>query len=468
MSLKEQKLFFTRNGEFTVWEKLNALTLPLLEDLYYYILDKGVIDGRSYPVDEEFPSFLYRAFESLNESQNKEQFEVKINEAFSYTDTPRSDFNALIYHFPVKMLDFLSAKYNIEELKSTKHQKFEIQGLEIDSWYYEERNIIDIRFTSEKNSYFKENNNIQYLHTEIRVYLNLNVALLTNFTQYTHSDTDKSKFMSAVLSKVAFVGNGVIQPINLSDHTLRKLIVMEDQNLPAKLKFHVEGRFKVDIDINHDANVRDLISQEEIKYFYDKYPLSVIRVKIRDDAEKLISLDGTTGKMFSRSLNLEPEDIDDFIEKISILLSYDYLNVNYRKEIGRLAYYNMMGSDQQKDNVVSSIYKDIESYIYTETQDITGVFVKLISNSFFYCLKEKIILDQLDVTKSNEILRNLDSRMVSYLQRITKVQSSEIGATLNKLLELYNQNKDDVTKLTIAIHESIRNITELIPNASGQ
>ena len=83
MSLKEQKLFFTRNGEFTVWEKLNALSKSLWEDLYYFSLDKGFIDGRAYPDDEGFPSFLYRAYETLEESTIEQQtFELEISSLF--------------------------------------------------------------------------------------------------------------------------------------------------------------------------------------------------------------------------------------------------------------------------------------------------------------------------------------------------------------------------------------------------
>ncbi|MEC0089882.1 hypothetical protein [Paenibacillus macquariensis] len=462
MSLKEQKLFFTRNGEFTVWEKLNALSLPLLEKLYFFVFEKKYI-GDFYPADNEFSSFLYRAFEALEESkENQGIFELEINNTFSEIITPRCDFNALIYHVSGTMLDIESSRLNLEELN--KHD-FEIDGLEMEYWYYPEKDIVDVRFTSEKSSYFKENNNLQYLHTELRVYLGFNIVLMTNFSQYTHTDTEKNKFIKSIIVSVSSSRNTVIAPIKLSDHSLRKLIVMEDQNLPAKLKFQIEGRFKVDIDISHDVNVRDLISQEEIKYFYDKYPLSLIRVKIRDDADKLMSLDGNEGKMYSRSQNLDPEDIDEFIEKINILLAYDYLNVNYRNEIGRLAYYHIVGSDQLKDNIVSTIYKDIEKYILSETLDYTGVFVKLLSNSFFFCLKDKKILSSV---MPIDLLEKFDGRMINYLQKITNVKINEIGGILAHLLDLYKENLDDVSKLTIAIDDSISTVTELIRNASGQ
>ncbi len=465
MSLKEQKLFFTRNGQFSVWEKLNALNFEQLEKLYYFLFEKRYI-GDYYPAsNDEFPSFLYKAYESLGDSPDKQTaYEEMINLSFCEIETPKCDFNALIYHYSGVSFDLESARMNLERLKENIGG-LEIVGLEMELWYYPDKNVLDVRFTSEKSSYFKENNNVQYLHTEVRVYLDYNVALMTNYSQYTHNDNEKNKFINSVVQSVSTVRNILLSPIKLSDHSLRKLIVMEDQNLPAKLKFHVEGRFKVDIDIDHDAKVKDLVSQEEIKYFYDKFPITLIRVKVRDDEEKMINLDGIDGKMFTRSQNVEPEDIDAFTEKISMLLAYDYLNVNYQKEIGWMATNNLIASNQQKDNIVNTIYKEIDKFILRKTNDVTGVFVKLVSNSFFYCLKERKVLTP---KHDGDFDSKIDVRLIQYLSKIVKIQAAQIVGILNCLLELFNENQGDVAKLTLTIDASIKGVSELIQDASGQ
>ncbi|MCL9659430.1 hypothetical protein L2089_01965 [Paenibacillus hunanensis] len=467
MSLKEQKLFFTRNGQYTVWEKLNSLNLESFDEIYYYLIQKNIHSPEGYPHLKAFPHHLYKIYENLSDSSNdKETFELKVNQLFNGIENPKCDFNALIYYINTTVFDIQSIILNLEQLKHNL-ESLDIEGLEMDIWSDESERIVDIRFTSEKKLYFKENNNIQYLNTEIRIYVDLKVMLLTNFSQYTHSDNEKNKFILKVVEKISSLRTELFKPIKLSDHTLRKLIVMEDQNFPAKLKFHIEGRFKVGIDIDHSTSASDLISQEEIKYFYDKYPLSLIRVKINDDDEKLINLDGLNGKIFSRSLNLTSEDINEFVEKISILLEYDYLNINYKKDILSMASRRITVPNQTRENLVSTIYKAIEGYIQHNINDHTGVFVKLISNTFFYCLKEKIVFSG-QFTQPHEIKGILDERILGYTKSISGLAKDDINGILFCLFNLYKQNVDNLTNLTLSIHKSIQDTLELMRDASGQ
>ncbi|MCY9592994.1 hypothetical protein PC41400_27120 [Paenibacillus chitinolyticus] len=463
MSMKERKLFFTRNGEYTVWEMLNALTDTYLEELYEFALTKRWTE--LYPKsNDEFPSFLFNIFEELDELNNN-NFLTQIQDRFYMVPPPRSDFNAIVFHYYGTSLDLGSVEVKLDELKRNL-VTFGIDGLQLEFFIYSEinghKNVVDLRFTSEKSSYYKKNENIQFLNTEIRIYLNSKIALLTNFSQYTHSDKDKYNFINNIIRNVSSYSGTDLKPIHLSDQSLRELLLLEDTQIPSRLKFEVEGRLKVNIDINQKAALQDLIYQDEIKYFYDKFPLSTIKVNISDTEIKPMTVDGLEGKIMTRVSNVEVLDIDNFIKKLSILLEYDYLNQNYQKNIQDFADNRLTTTKSQKDIIVQTCYAEVERVIKKHYEDVTGVFVKVIQNAFFFCLKSKIKLVPTSVIKIE-----MDDKAVKYLAIITDFNPPEVINVLGALLELYSLHNTDIKSLMIEIDKSLNLNQRMIPNASG-
>ncbi|KKC46950.1 hypothetical protein VE23_07050 [Paenibacillus sp. D9] len=464
MSMKERKLFFTRNGQFSFWEKLNALKFEMLEELYYFVVEKKWTS--LYPRNnDEFPSFIYKIYEVGGNQQAS--LETKVDELFSLVELPKSDFNAYVYHYPGQSLDLVSAEINLNKLKDSVLD-FKIEGLEIDIFPYEimnnHKNVIDIRFTSGRSLYFKQNENIQFLNTEIRFYLEKRMAVVTNFSQYTHNDADKALFINKSIQQVSSYRGANLSPILLSDQSLRELLLLEDTQLPTKLKFEVEGRLKVKIDVSDKSNFNDLVLQDEVKYFYDKFPLTNIRVNLSEVGEKWLSVDGAEGKLMTRAQNIEVCEIDSFVEKLSILIEYDYLNRNYLEDIQNRANHKLITTQSTKNMIIKSCYHDVEIKISDYQKDFTGVFIKLLQNAFFYCINTRLYLKPKATEKTYYAL---DVKTIGYLARINDVKPEAITNILLSLLELYSEHKDNIKDLMVAIDDLIQSCSGMIDNASG-
>lgn len=205
MIIKERKLFFTRNGEYTVWEMLNELNEPQLHELYIFVLSEKRWTENHPGTLDRYPWFLYNIWDKLGPNERLE-LEAEIRKKFSELGELSSDFNGFLYCFSASSLDLESARLNLINLtRSTSN--FEIDGLEISFFIYpellESKNIVDVRFTSERTRYYLENENTIHLNTEIRVYLDLRIAVLTNYSEYTHSTSEKSLFIKEVLEAVS-------------------------------------------------------------------------------------------------------------------------------------------------------------------------------------------------------------------------------------------------------------------------
>lgn len=464
MSLKEQKLFFTRNGNWLLWEMLCHLKDIYYDDLYDLCIGKKWTN--TYPSSkDEFPSFLYTIYEELGQEE-QEILGAKIEEFFSITGQPKSDFNAFIYKYIGVCLDIKSIDANLKALEGSIDQ-LDIEGLEMR--YYLHQNvkdmgdIVDICFTSDKSLYYKRNDNAQLIHTEIRVYLQYNIALMTDFSQYTHSDSDKKKFILETLKRVSSFRSAAIEPLKLSSDSLKKLFVLEDATIPSKMKFNIEGRMKVGFAFDRSLNYEEILGQDEVKMFYDKYSLSVVRINLSDTEDKYITVDGMDGKLISRSHLLDVSDIDNFIKRLSVLITYDYLNHNYYKDILFLAKQNLIGPDMKKEQKVNTCYKEVEKTLNSVCTGVnSGVFVNVLRNSFFYCIKEGIAI------KSEENAIQLNDESTAYLGLIVKVVPKQVNEVLNALLSLYKENNKDLSNLIVSIDDRINSSKRAIMDASGQ
>lgn len=463
MSLKEQKLFFTRNGNWLLWEMLSNLKDEYYNDLYDLCISK--LWTNTYPgSNNEFPSFIYKIYEEL-EPDDQGILGLKIKEFFLLSGEPKSDFNAFIFSYSGTCLDPKSIELNLKALQ-VNIGEFSIEDLKIN--FFQQQisgigNVVDVRFTSDRSLYYKQNENTQTVHTEIRVYLQFNVALMTDFSQYTHSDSDKKKFIIGVLRCVSSFRSSSIEPLKLSDDSLKKLMVLENATLPSKMNFNIEGRMKIGIAFDRSLNYEEIFRQNEVKMIYNKYPLSLVRINLSDNEDKYITVDGVEGKLFSRSHLLDVSDVDQFIKRLSVLITRDYLNQNYFSKILFLAKQNLIGPDMKKEQKVNNCYKEVERALKSVCTDVnSGVFVNVLRNSFFYCIKEGIAI------KAEEIVVELHEEAKQYLALIVNSSPKQMDETLNALIPLYNNNKDDLSNLIVSIDDRINSSKRAIPDASGQ
>lgn len=436
---------------------LNALNDELLKKLYLYMFSNKWVD--THPArTEEFPSFIYRNTEKLAPEYQEEMLE-QISICFSQVEKPKCDFNAYIYKFIGSCLDKKSIELNLEQLKVD----FEQVGIVLDYFITESghddlNTIIDILFTSEKNIPYKGNDNIRILNTEIRIYTDYNLALVTNFSNYTHNASDKKKFIKEVLESISS-HRGEIEPITLSDQTLRNLLIMNDK-LPSKFKFEVEGRLMVGIQLKETGEYQNVIKHDEIKYFYDKYQLSVLKVKISDAEDKYLNVNGVEGKLTTRS-HLEVDDIDSFMITLSKLLHYDYLNYTYENEIKNKARMALSGgTNYQKDNIVRICYKLVNEKFAELFGDAVDIgFINVARNAFFYCLFKNIF-----VIGQNKY--QLDSYVLKYLSKIVGFNDNVINVIFSSIVDTYHENRGSLQDFILGLNKII-NDKRLVSNASG-
>jgi len=338
MIIKERKLFFTRNGNYSTWEMLNELSEEYLRELHRIALEEFWTE--TMPPDiNAYPWSLFSIQDNLDEL-NKAIFSDELTQRFSQMGEPQSDFNAHLYFFHGISFDFDSIKLNLNKLID-ESERFDIEGLEIEYFLYDDYNgfpnILDIRFTSDKNHYYRINKNQHQLNTELRIYLDLNIALMTNYSDYTHSSLHKNKFIDEIISSISS-HSGSLNPKPFSDMLLRYMLAVSNNGtLPSKLKFEIDGRYKIGVDMGQPTQLKDIINQDDLKNIYNKYELSVIKVQIADDEEKCLSILGKEGKLISRAKNLDVSDVDSFVLKLKELLKYDYLYKDYFNDIKILA-----------------------------------------------------------------------------------------------------------------------------------
>ncbi|MFB0831828.1 hypothetical protein ACEU2D_19795 [Brevibacillus laterosporus] len=456
MSIKEQKLFFTRHDNYSIWEMLILLPQEYLDDLYKLCIRK--MWTNQYPRHNDFPAFLYRIYlYDLSEEEECQTFLNAIEEKFKLIEKPKSDFNGLLYLYTGQSLDIQSAEHNLRALKENPHEH-NINGYELE-YFLSSKNIIDVRFSNSKLESYKENDIDQIVHTEIRVYLDKSIAIITNFSEYTHKDSEKQLFVRTILERVSSF-RGEPQPVKLSDALLRKLLISSN-TLPSKMKFDIDDIMNVGFHLKEPSKIEEAILNDEFRNIYDTGTLHFIRVKISESEEKYLHIDGLKGKIMSRTKNIDIIDIDLFISKIAPLLKYDYLNEDYKKKLCAMAQNKLDGPKSQKDIIANKIYKSITDKIYTLTKDETGVYTSLLTNIFIYCAKNGYFLD---IASDQQELHN---ESLDFFSKIVGTNQHLILQLLSSILKLYYDNKDDLSYLIEVYNEQILAYQRMNVNASG-
>jgi len=455
MAIREQKLFFTRNGEYSLWEQLSYLKEDQLEELLTYVFEKQWVDTAPGLI-EEYPWYFYSTYQKLEKDEYRELLATKIYGFFSELPEPPNDFNALLFHINAAMLDLESANQQLQELQRVN---FEIEELNIKLFLHPEINAIDVRFTSPLISRYKESQLQQIINTEIRVYLSFNTALVTNYSNYTHSDKAKEKFIVETVARVSS-HRGEIKPLKFSDALMRKLLHTGKQQT-SKLKFELEDRLKVAIEINQSSTLQDVIKHDEIKYFYTKGSLALLKVELADDPNKALIID-VEGKLICRNQNLFPEDIDDFIDDLNPLLKFDYLNKDYKGLFKQLAFRNLDGLSFQKELNITNSITVIDSIIQEQCRDESETFPRVIFNMFMYCMVHKVFLDDVGA-----ISVSFPEKELRYLARIGNVPKETVIALINTLLNYYLRSNNQLEVLMQQFDREVSEYQRMIENASG-
>lgn len=452
MSIREQKLFFTRNGKYTIWEMLNLLNEDSLDILFNYIyVEKSWTEFAPGPYSE-FPSYIYKVYEDiLKTEEDKLSLYNIIDQQFKLIEEPLNDFNGYIYIINSSIFDMKSILLNLEKLKDNITD-MEIDNLEMEYYIYdgidEGNHIVDFCFSNKKFTNYKQNSIEQIINTEIRIYVDLNIAVMTNYSDYTHRDSEKNKFINTILENISS-HKGEIDPLKLSDTALRNLVLVSDQ-VPSKFKFDIEGRADVGVAIKNSSTSNNPFNHDEVKKMYEKFSVSQLKVTLSEDDEKYLIIDGKEGKIHSKSKNLNYFDIDSFVLKLSTLFKFDYLNYTYEKEIKNLANIELTGTENTKYNIVSTCYKNIYDLIKSILNDKPDEFATMVRNSFFHILTLK------DFYVVGEERDSIDDRTLKYLSRITRKNGDSITTILHILIKISEEN-DKLEDLMVSLDYYIKN-----------
>lgn len=455
MAIKEQKLFFTRNGEYSLWEKLIHLENEQLELLLDFCFSKFNPTGAPGVIDE-YPSWLYKQYNICVDQANKLLYTQKIDDFFNQNIDPMNDFNALLYYIPGELFDKASVLRNLRNLNILD---FDIENLKIESFDRSEKNQVDIRFRSPRISRYKESEFEQLLNTEIRLYLDLRIVLITNWSNYTHSESTKTQFINESIKLVSTVRTEV-KPFKFSDNLMRKLLHTGKQQT-SKLKFALEDRLRVAIEINQSSSIEEAIKHDEIKYFFNKGSLALLKVELDNDPTKTLIIDAD-GKLMSRTQNLHYNDIDEFIEQLHPLLKYDYLNDDYKSLFKQLAYTNLQGINSQKDIVINKCLLSLNNIFQKNCNDPSNVFSSLIMNMFLYC-----IIHQIYLFDTNEVNIEIPETTLRYVAQIRSINKEKVSQIINSLFKHYYLLNNDLELLIVKYDEIIDEYQRMITDATG-
>ncbi|MCA0971859.1 hypothetical protein LCM20_14730 [Halobacillus litoralis] len=435
---REQKLFFTRHSNYTLWEKLSILPNPMLYRLFLFSMDKRWVSEAPANVDA-YGYYLFKISSELNDN-DFEEFLEKVDEFFFMITPPNKDFNGLLYQFTGHYYSNDELIDKLEHLKEN-HLDFDIDNLSIEYFFHstrEKKTVVDVRFTSPHNNFYKDNTNDSLLHTEVRVYPECYIALVTNYSDYTHTAKQKSQFINSVL-KCTLRNSGNYEPTPLQDHSLRSILLV-DKSIPSRLTFQIEGRLTVGVDIMNPTDFRETMEQDEVRELYQKYDISHIKVILSKHSNKSLMIDGQEGKIVSRVKTLEPHDIDDFIYELTKLLQFDYLTLNYEKQILANARDRYTSTEALTKLTLKKSYSDVKDTLESIVPDDKIIFLTLIENTFYYCLINNINFEGTS-EYSGELAFNTYTEQ--FFEKIFNLSITEIYTILKNIIgecEVYFEN----------------------------
>ncbi|HBJ1646676.1 TPA: hypothetical protein LA462_001157 [Clostridium botulinum] len=430
----EQKLFFTRNGEYTLWEKLHEISTGKLEIIKAYISDELQVDMQKYE-NSSTESYIYNCYRLIDCDQ-KSLLDIQINQFFEEDKGVGTDFNGTLYKMDVSYMN-AEIIYNLLEKLEEKVDIFDIDGLKISRFIREEENCVDIRVASTKKIDYKENTNDRLINTEVRIYIDLGLMVMTDYSDYTHAKCIKSMLIQEI-RHIILNQNGVLEPYTLSDMALRVLL-KRSKKYASKFKFAVGDYMSLDCNILENVT-EDPLMISGLKEIYDKHKMFEIKVSMSINEEKYITIDGERGKLSSRSKCIEISDINEFVILISEVVKYDYLNSNYIKQSKDIAKRVLVGPTTNKisqvDGMYSIIYESITDILVSKV-DIDNISLTI--NAFFYSLLKKI-----EVSEGVTIEYEIDAITLQTIKKIFGIDSVKVNKLYNKLIKIALSQESDV------------------------
>ncbi len=430
----EQKLFFTRNGEYTLWEKLHEISTGKLEIIKAYISDELQVDMQKYE-NSSTESYIYNCYRLIDCDQ-KSLLDIQINQFFEEDKGVGTDFNGTLYKMDVSYMN-AEIIYNLLEKLEEKVDIFDIDGLKISRFIREEENCVDIRVASTKKIDYKENTNDRLINTEVRIYIDLGLMVMTDYSDYTHAKCIKSMLIQEI-RHIILNQNGVLEPYHLMYMALRVLL-KRSKKYASKFKFAVGDYMSLDCNILENVT-EDPLMISGLKEIYDKHKMFEIKVSMSINEEKYITIDGERGKLSSRSKCIEISDINEFVILISEVVKYDYLNSNYIKQSKDIAKRVLVGPTTNKisqvDGMYSIIYESITDILVSKV-DIDNISLTI--NAFFYSLLKKI-----EVSEGVTIEYEIDAITLQTIKKIFGIDSVKVNKLYNKLIKIALSQESDV------------------------
>lgn len=430
----EQKLFFTRNGEYTVWEKIDSLNEQELDNILEYIrCELGMEIEHLYEISRK-KGVIYSFYDSPENKDNT--IEEVIDLHFSLDNVGKCDFNATLYKIDLKFTDIDLGYNQLQKLKVMCNE-YGIENLSASIFMRNEEKCIDIRLSSNKMSDYKDNSNEQIINTEVRIYFNLGLILVTDYNDYTHSKTVKELLLNGIYNLLndSFENK---TSYKLSDITLR-LLLKKSKKYASKFKFYVDDYLNVDFNIVEDMGANPL-EHRGLREFYEKHKISGIKIAMNSNEDIYIYVDGDRGKLITRTKNMEVKYIDEFIILLNDVIKYDYLNFDYKKNLKDAAMRVLIGHTAQKISFVEEVYRKVEDKIMVSLGDKSDIeTVALTRNTFFYCL-----VNRRRVKDKREVESELESGVVKQLSRWLKVEKEVINFTFDYLIKLAIDSNESI------------------------
>lgn len=446
----EQKKFFTRNGEYTNWEKIQALKESCLQEIINKISEFTILEDSS-----SNRRYIYRLCEDSKYENIKDKV-LKLVNTYFYREAniEKTDFNGLLFKMDFSYFDIENSYRVLQRLNECKDE-YELNNPQFHVFLRKEQGCIDIRLSTTKLNEYKDNSNEQMINTELRLYFKLGLILMTDYSEYTHSKTIKMQLIDNI-QKLLTNTHIKIEPYKLSDMTLRVLL-KKSKRYSSKFKFSIDDFMDVDFIVSESIN-EDPLKYDGLKEFYDKHQISAIKISMSANEDKYISIYGEKGKIISRSKSMEVRDIDEFIELLSYVIKYDYLNSNYKKRVKDIAKRKLIGPTATKMSKVDSLYLEVENSIKKylgKDQDLDNITI--IKNAFFYCLTKGIY----KATNKN-IRFYVNEDIIPILMKVLEIDKNIINKLFDSLISLLvDADNDDILE---SIDKFINSVGELNVN----
>lgn len=430
----EQKLFFTRNGEYTIWEKINSLNENNLDQIITLINDNNCVESEDFEDVAYKKRYIYTSYKDYEDIRSL--LEEEINKYFLSNRIDRCDFNASLYKINLNYTNIDLADRQLQNLKLLNHE-YEVKNIITKIFPNKIDSYIDIRLSSLKINDYKDNSNEQIINTEVRIYFKLGLIAMTDYNDYTHNKKVKDLLLTNVYSLLNDEYKNR-ETYKLSDITLR-LLLKKSKKYSSKFKFFIDDYVNVDFNIIENMGTNPL-EHSGLRDFYDKHKISLIKICMSSNTDKYITVDGEKGKIGSRSKAIEVKDIDEFINLINEVIKYDYLNFDYKKNIKDVAMRKLRGHTAKKVSYVNDLYHNIEGKIKEylgEKKDIDTV--EFTRNTFFYCL-----INNKMVNNIGEIKYKLNIESINKLSNWLGIEKYCIEATFDYLVKIAVNNDENL------------------------